>query len=79
LLPPGDGGSEDRRGQKELIAFLHDGYREPKESWAELLGDLEKRGMRAPVLAIGDAALGFPGERRGMPSPRPATDETGCA
>lgn len=45
-------------GQKELIA-LQDGYRESKESWAELLGDLKKRGMRAPVLAVGDGALGF--------------------
>ncbi len=45
-------------GKKELIA-LQDGYRESKESWAELLRDLKKRGMRAPVLAIGDGALGF--------------------
>ena len=45
-------------GQKELIA-LQDGYRESKESWAELLRDLKKRGMRAPVLAVGDGALGF--------------------
>jgi transposase-like protein len=45
-------------GTKELIA-LQDGYRESKESWTELLGDLKKRGMRAPVLAIGDGALGF--------------------
>jgi putative transposase len=45
-------------GKKELVA-LQDGYRESRESWAELLGDLKKRGMRAPVLAIGDGALGF--------------------
>jgi transposase-like protein len=45
-------------GKKELIA-LQDGYRESTESWAELLRDLKKRGMRAPVLAIGDGALGF--------------------
>jgi len=45
-------------GQKELIA-LQDGYRESKESWAQLLRDLKKRGMRAPVLAVGDGALGF--------------------
>jgi len=50
-------------GQKELIA-LQDGYRESKESWAELLRDLKKRGMRAPVLAIGDGALGFWGALR---------------
>jgi putative transposase len=45
-------------GHKELIA-LQDGYRESQESWAELLRDLKKRGMRAPVLAVGDGALGF--------------------
>lgn len=45
-------------GTKELVA-LTDGYRESEESWAELLRDLKKRGMRAPVLAVGDGALGF--------------------
>jgi putative transposase len=45
-------------GRKELVA-LQDGYRESEESWAELLRDLKKRGMRAPVLAVGDGALGF--------------------
>ncbi len=45
-------------GEKELVA-VQDGYRESKESWAELLRDLKKRGMRAPVLAVGDGALGF--------------------
>lgn len=45
-------------GKKELVA-LQDGYRESAESWAELLRDLKKRGMRAPVLAVGDGALGF--------------------
>jgi transposase-like protein len=45
-------------GRKEVIA-LEDGYRESTESWASLLRDLKKRGMRAPVLAVGDGALGF--------------------
>jgi putative transposase len=45
-------------GRKELVA-LADGYRESKDSWAALLRDLRHRGMRAPVLAIGDGALGF--------------------
>jgi putative transposase len=45
-------------GKKELVA-LQDGYRESAESWIELLRDLKKRGMRAPVLAVGDGALGF--------------------
>jgi transposase-like protein len=50
-------------GRKELIA-LADGYRESTESWADLLRDCARRGMRAPVLAIGDGALGFWGALR---------------
>jgi transposase-like protein len=45
-------------GRKELIA-LADGYRESAESWADLLRSCKRRGMRAPVLAAGDGALGF--------------------
>jgi len=45
-------------GTKEVVA-LEDGYRESAESWRTLLRDLKRRGLRAPVLAIGDGALGF--------------------
>jgi putative transposase len=45
-------------GKKELVA-LADGFRESSESWADLLRDCRRRGMRAPVLAVGDGALGF--------------------
>ena len=45
-------------GTKELVA-LSDGFRESSESWADLLRDCKRRGMRAPVLAAGDGALGF--------------------
>jgi putative transposase len=45
-------------GKKELVA-LADGHRESTESWAGLLRDCKRRGMRAPVLAVGDGALGF--------------------
>ena len=45
-------------GRKELIT-LADGHRESTESWADLLRDARRRGMRAPVLAVGDGALGF--------------------
>jgi transposase-like protein len=45
-------------GTKELIA-IRDGYRESTESWADLLRDLKRRGMPAPVVAVGDGALGF--------------------
>src|SRR6266511_1933531 len=50
-------------GTKELVAIA-DGYRESTESWAELLRDCRRRGMRAPVLAVGDGALGFWGAVR---------------
>jgi transposase-like protein len=45
-------------GRTELIAIA-DGYRESAELWADLLRGCARRGMRAPVLAIGDGALGF--------------------
>jgi putative transposase len=45
-------------GTKELVT-LADGYRESAGSWADLLRDCARRGMRAPVLAVGDGALGF--------------------
>jgi putative transposase len=45
-------------GKKELVA-LAGGHRESTESWASLLRDARRRGMRAPVLAVGDGALGF--------------------
>jgi hypothetical protein len=51
-------------GSKEVIA-LEDGYRESAESWRAVLRDLKRRGMRAPVLAIGDGALGFLGRGAG--------------
>jgi len=50
-------------GKKELVA-VQDGYRESEESWAQLLRGLKQRGMRAPVLAVGDGALGFWGALR---------------
>ena len=45
-------------GRKELIA-LAPGYRESAESWSDLMRDCVRRGLRAPVLAAGDGALGF--------------------
>jgi putative transposase len=46
-------------------SLVADGYRESSEARAGLLRDCARRGMRAPVLAVGDAAPGFwkaPGE-----------------
>jgi transposase-like protein len=61
-------------GRKELIA-LADGFRESTESWADLLRSCKRRGMRAPVLAVGDGALGFWAAIREV---FPATREQRC-
>jgi putative transposase len=45
-------------GTKELVAIAS-GYRESTESWADLLRDLKRRGLRAPVRAVTDGALRF--------------------
>jgi transposase-like protein len=45
-------------GEKELLA-VEDGYRESAESWKTVLRELKRRGMVAPVVAVGDGALGF--------------------
>ena len=47
-----------RDGKKDLLA-VEDGYRESSESWGSVLRDLKKRGLRPPLLAVGDGALGF--------------------
>jgi putative transposase len=62
-------------GKKELIA-LADGYRESEESWKALLLDCQARGLStAPLLAIGDGALGFWKALRKL---FPATREQRC-
>jgi putative transposase len=45
-------------GTKELLA-IEIGYRESKESWAELLRSLRDRGLRVPMVFIGDGNLGL--------------------
>ncbi len=61
-------------GEKELLA-VEDGYRESAESWKALLRDLKRRGMAAPVVAVGDGALGFWAAAREV---WPETREQGC-
>ncbi|KPG18612.1 IS256 family transposase (plasmid) [Mycobacterium sp. C3-094] len=61
-------------GRKELVAIT-DGYRESTESWADLLRDCKRRGMTAPVLAVGDGALGF---WKAVREVFPATREQRC-
>ena len=51
------GATQDRK--KELLA-VHDGYRESKLSWQEVLRELKARGLeKLPALATGDGGLGF--------------------
>ncbi|WP_129291760.1 IS256 family transposase [Streptomyces sp. N1] len=45
-------------GTKELIA-LAEGWRESTDSWADLLRDCRRRGMRDSELVIGDGAMGL--------------------
>jgi putative transposase len=61
-------------GEKELLA-VEDGYRESAESWKTVLRELKRRGMAAPVLAVGDGALGFWAAAREV---WPETREQGC-
>ena len=61
-------------GTKELVAVA-DGERESTDAWAELLRDLRRRGMGAPVVAVGDGALGL---WRALREVFPATHEQRC-
>jgi hypothetical protein len=61
-------------GTKELVAVA-DGERESGDAWAELLRDLRRRGMRAPVVMVGDGALGL---WRALGEVFPATREQRC-
>jgi putative transposase len=61
-------------GTKELVAVA-DGQRESGDAWAELLRDCRRRGMRAPVVMVGDGALGL---WRALGEVFPATREQRC-
>ena len=67
------GARED--GHKELLA-MELGYRESTESWAGVLRGLRERGLVAPLLAVGDGALGS-GRGCARCSPRPPTSAAG--
>jgi putative transposase len=61
-------------GRKELVAVA-DGTRESTDDWAELLRDLRRRGMQAPVVMVGDGALGL---WRALREVFPVTREQKC-
>jgi transposase-like protein len=48
----------NERGEKRFLA-IRDGVRESTQSWREVLLMLKSRGMNAPLLAVGDGAMGF--------------------
>ena len=48
----------NEQGEKELLAMVP-GYRESRESWAGVLRDLRERGLKRPLVVIGDGALGI--------------------
>ena len=54
---------------KELVA-LADGFHESSESWADLLGDCKRRGMRAPCSPSGRGAGVLEGDPRRVPDTR---------
>jgi len=61
-------------GRKELVAVAG-GTRESADDWAELLRSLRRRGMRAPVVMVGDGALGL---WAGLRAVFPETREQRC-
>jgi putative transposase len=61
-------------GTKELVAVA-DGQRESADAWADLLRNCRRRGMRAPVVMVGDGALGL---WRALREVFPATREQRC-
>lgn len=61
-------------GTKELIA-LAEGLRESTESWADLLRDCRRRGMRDPELVVGDGAMGL---WKALPEVFPAARHQRC-
>lgn len=64
----------DIDGKKQFLA-VESGYRESTESWAEILRDLKKRGLKFPRLSMADGALGLWGALREL---HPDGDEQRC-
>ena len=62
-------------GSKELMARA-EGPREGTESWADLLCDCPRRGMRDPELVVGDGAMGL-GKALAEVFPPPGTSAAG--
>lgn len=63
-----------RDGRKVIVA-VESGYRESTESWRTVLRDLQRRGLRAPKVVIGDGHLGLWGA---LPAVFPGVGEQRC-
>lgn len=64
----------DIDGKKRFLA-VESGYRESAESWAEILRDLKKRGLKFAKLTVADGALGLWAALRDL---NPEGDEQRC-
>jgi len=47
-------------GLKEVLTFFPASFRESAEVWKEVLSDLKERGLKEPLLFIGDGLTGLP-------------------
>jgi transposase-like protein len=63
-----------RDGRKVILA-VESGHRESTESWRTVLRDLQRRGLRAPRVVVGDGHLGIWGA---LPAVFPTTAEQRC-
>lgn len=63
------------RSGKKVVLAVESGYRESSESWASVLRDLKRRGLKAPRLVIGDGHLGIWGALTGV---YPEAEEQRC-
>jgi transposase-like protein len=64
----------DTDGKKRFLA-VESGYRESAESWADILRDLKKRGLKFAKLTVADGALGLWAALRDL---NPEGDEQRC-
>jgi putative transposase len=47
------------RDGRKMILSVESGHRESTESWRTVLRDLQRRGLRAPRVVVGDGHLGI--------------------
>ena len=65
----------NRDGSKRILA-IEAGYRESKESWAEMLRELKKRGLKTARLFVGDGIWDY-GQRLGRFTQKPRNSFAG--